>query len=108
MKDGAVAESALQGEWTGTFEGRPATLEITEVEGDSLKAVINVQYSNMIAEQLEGTVDMENKLIHFDDVVSNGNLDGRYDAILSDDLKSFEGMYENYTTKKQVKISFSK
>ena len=108
LKDMVTAESSLQGEWTGTFEGRPATLEITEVDGDNLKAVINVQYSNMISEQLEGTVDMENMLIHFDDVVSNGNLDGRYDAILSDDLKSFEGMYENYTTKKQVKISFSK
>lgn len=99
----------LVGTWEGTFEGRNATLKITEATKNGLKATIHVRYSNLTDEELTGKVNTTANTIHFDDVHQNGTLDGQYDGVFTGDgMDAFEGTYENYKTKKQVKFSFSK
>lgn len=99
----------LVGTWKGSFEGRAATLKIVEAGGGGLKATIHVQYSNVTDEKLRGSVNTTANTIHFDDVDKNGTLDGKYDGtFVGDEMDAFEGIYENYVTKKQVKFSFRK
>ena len=107
QNDGKIKE--LVGTWTGTFEGRDATLNITNASSEGLKATIHVQYKNLTNEELKGSVNTVTNTIHFDDVHKNGTLDGQYNGSFSGDgMDAFEGTYENYTTKKQVKFSFTK
>ncbi len=100
------SDTGWVGHYTGTFEGRNATMDITEVDGDKVKATITVRYSNAITEELSGTIDTREGVMQLDDVVRNGRLDGQYQAILDGD--SFYGIYKNYTTQKEVNFSFSK
>lgn len=99
----------LVGTWEGTFGGRNATLNITEAGAQVLKATIHVQYSSLTDEELVGSVNTAANTIHFDDVHKNGTLDGKYDGtFVGDGMETFEGTYENYTTGKQAKFSFSR
>lgn len=101
--------SSLVGTWKGTFEGREATLNITSDAADGITATIHVQYKNFTNEELKGTFDASTNTINFDDVHSNGTLDGKYTGTITGDEKDvFEGIYQNYKTNKQVKFSFKK
>jgi serine/threonine protein kinase len=99
------------GVWEGTFDGRDAVLEITECSLTDVKAVIKVTYSKVNEEKLTGKMDFEKKSIRLDDVErKNGSLDGFYVGEFSEDEAGevLTGVYENYTSKKQVTFSFRK
>lgn len=99
----------LIGTWNGTFEDRNATLEITEVDAKNVKATISVQYSNLINEELKGTINTQSGTIQLDDVHSNGILDGQYNGTFTDGkMNALKGSYKNYTTQKQVEFNFEK
>jgi len=99
----------LQGEWTGTFDQREATFNITNVSKEMAEASISVHYREMITESLKGSINWMEKTFHFDDVNStNGYLDGEYNGAFNDDFTKFSGTYQNYTTKKQVDFMFVK
>ncbi len=105
----AEISQALKGEWQGTFEGRNATFTIVDAAAHEVNARISVRYTNQTTETLKGTVDMEEKTFHFDDTrPDNGVLDGEYNGTFNDDFTTFSGIYQNYTTKKQVNFNFSK
>lgn len=99
--------SQFTGKWTGTFDNRNAVLNITKAEKNGgVEADIEVKYSNLLSEKLTGTIDLDEKTIHFDDLFANGNLDGKYDGTFNDEMTEFKGVYENYKTKKQVNFVF--
>jgi serine/threonine protein kinase len=102
--------SSMKGTWTGKFDNRNATLEITEAGPLGVEATIHVTYTERTAEKLTGTVDLAARTIRFDDVArTNGVLDGSYiGTFTGDGMDAFEGTYENYTTKKKVKFRFEK
>ncbi len=107
----AEAEIArtLEGEWQGTFEGRPATFSITNAGSREVTARIGVKYNNQTTETVKGKVDMEAKTFHFDDThPNNGILDGAYNGSFNEDFTEFSGAYENYKTKKRVDFKFTK
>ncbi|MEA4919166.1 protein kinase domain-containing protein [Proteiniphilum sp.] len=98
----------FQGEWKGTFDGRDAVMQISKAGKDVVEATISVQYQNLITENLTGSINVDEKSFHFDDVHANGNLDGEYNGKFNDDFTEFSGTYQNYTTKKQVDFIFVK
>lgn len=98
--------SILQGEWKGTFDGRDAVMQISKAGKEAVEATISVKYRELINEALTGSVNMEEKRFHFDDVHANGNLDGEYNGKFNDDFTEMSGTYQNYTTKKQVEFIF--
>ncbi|MDR1003522.1 MAG: aminoglycoside phosphotransferase family protein [Prevotellaceae bacterium] len=101
---------SLKGTWQGTFDGREATLEITEAGTLGIEATIHVAYSQRTSEALTGTVNMATRSLRLDDVErTNSILDGAYiGTFTGDGMDAFEGTYENYTTKKKVKFQFTK
>lgn len=100
--------SVLQGEWKGTFDGRDAVMQISKAQKELVEATITVKYRELINENLTGAINMEDKILHLDDVHANGNLDGEYDGKFNDDFTEMSGTYQNYTTKKQVSFRFVK
>ena len=95
------------GVWNGTFEGRNATLKITKANAKSVEATISVQYSNLINEELKGTINTSDGTIQLDDVNSNGILDGQYKGTFTDaKMNVLKGFYQNYKTQKQVEFHF--
>ncbi|MDR0893965.1 MAG: protein kinase [Prevotellaceae bacterium] len=105
-----MSVGALEGTWKGTFDGREATLEITEASALKIRGTIHVTYSQRTSESLTGTVDAATRTIRLDDVErTNGVLDGSYIGTFEGDgMDAFGGTYENYTTKKRVKFKFVK
>lgn len=101
--------SIVQGEWKGTFDQREATFTISKANNELVEAIITVQYRTLIKENLKGSINVENKHFHFDDVnSSNGNLDGEYNGEFNENFTKFSGVYQNYFTKKQVEFLFEK
>ena len=100
---------SLVGNWKGTFDNTPATLEITEANKNEMLATISVNYKKPLTENLKGGLNLETKSFHFNDLnPNNGILDGRYSGDFTDDFTSFSGTYQNSQTRKQVKFSFKK
>lgn len=101
----------LVGDWTGTFDNRDATVTISEIDKDgALKGVVSVRYKNQLNEQISGTVNLKTGEVVFDDIVTNGNLDGVYRGHLDqgEELMTIAGTYTNKKTGKTVDYTFSK
>jgi serine/threonine protein kinase len=94
------------GTYTGEFDNRTATLQITNLTSNEATATISVKYTNDLTEQLRGTINLETNAVHFDDMISNSNLDGEYNGTLDPETKTISGIYQNYKTKKQVAFNF--
>ncbi|MDR0989315.1 MAG: protein kinase [Prevotellaceae bacterium] len=101
----------LVGRWKGTFDGRETILNITEASTGQagIRATIHVPYSTLTNEALTGTYNAVTGTLRLDDVADNSVLDGYYLCTFAgDETEVLEGVYENYTTKKQVTFSFRK
>ena len=101
----------LTGDWTGSFDNRNATVTISEIDKNgALQGVVSVRYNNQLHEKISGTVNLETGEVVFDDMVTNGNLDGVYIGQLdkSDELMTIAGTYTNKKTGKKVNYMFRK
>ena len=104
-----VAPSAryeqMVGEYKGTFEGRKATLVITEVRGDSVFATLSVKYKKLLEEDLRGVIS--EGAIHMEDVLRNGRLDGSYEITFdADNAAGTTAMKGVYTSLKYTQAEF--
>ena len=95
-------------EWSGTFEGRSATLTITESTSKGVKAIFKVSYNREIQISLVGNVNPSTNKIHLNNPANSGDLNGKFDGTFNDERTSLTGVYENHNTKKQVKFTFNK
>lgn len=99
---------ALKGEYKGNFDNKVATFKINDVSLKNADANIKVRYKNMIDEKLNGSINIESRTFHFDDVNQNNNLDGEYNGTFNEDFTEMTGTYSNYKTKKKVEFKFNK
>ena len=100
-----------RGQWNGTFDGRPATLDVYDHDGYDLSAVIHVKYRSLLQEQLEGRYDSSLGEIFFDDKVTNNRLDGTYEGHVyrnDEGMLVYTGTYTNKKSGKQVAFEFQK
>ncbi len=102
-KDKAKTEAmtSLIGQWNGSFDGRPCTIDITSVNEDNvLSGTIYVKYRNLIQEEFAGRVDPSTGTISLDDVVTNNKLDGTYLGDITEDngVQVITGTYTNKTS----------
>lgn len=100
--------ASLEGEWKGTFDQQDAVMSITKANEKEVEANIMVTYKQLTIESVRGTINMETRIFHFDDIHNNGNLDGEYNGKFNDDFTKFSGIYQNYRTKKQVDFIFTR
>ena len=90
--------ASLEGEWKGTFDQQDAVMSITKANEKEVEANIMVTYKQLTIESVRGTINMETRIFHFDDIHNNGNLDGEYNGKFNDDFTKFSGIYQNYRT----------
>lgn len=98
------------GDWNGEFDGRAATLQITDIKEDgSFSGVMNVKYKNLIKEKVNGKITPDS--IVFTDLVQNGNLDGDYASVYErQDGNNYHvtGTYVNKMTGKTTAFNFDR
>ena len=92
------AMTTLIGQWNGTFDGRPCTIDIQSVsEDNTLSGVIYVKYRSLLQEKFVGRADPSTGTLMLDDLVTNNKLDGTYkgDITEEDGVQVITGTYTN-------------
>lgn len=98
----------IKGEYKGIFDNKNALFNVVEAVPGRVDATIKVKYKNLINESLKGTINIDSRTFHFDDLNINNKLDGEYNGSFNEDFSEFSGIYRNYKTKKQVEFKFNK
>ena len=97
------------GEWSGTFDDKPATMQILSTRPDSFSLSMTVKYQNEVTQTFTGKLEGLFGLTLDNDTPDDTVLDGGLDISLSyDHPDSFHGKYKNYTTEKTCRFSFKK
>ncbi|MDD2512448.1 MAG: protein kinase [Proteiniphilum sp.] len=96
------------GRYEGTFDERPAVLEITAASEAGLQGIMSVRYSSLLTEKVTGIIKPETDSIYLDDLERNGRLDGIYSGTYESGFGSITGIYRNHTTGKEVPFHFTR
>ena len=97
------------GEWSGTFDEKPATMQILSTRPDSFSLSITVTYQKAVTQTFTGKLDGLIDLNLENDTPDDNVLDGSLDITINyDHPDSFHGKYKNYTTEKTCLFSFKK
>ncbi|MFN7143772.1 MAG: hypothetical protein ACK4YP_08365 [Myxococcota bacterium] len=88
----AAAVSSPVGRWTGSFAGRPVSVELSGPDGALKGTVTNTFQGKAVESRVKGTYDREARRLELEDV--ERHLDsGRYSATLTDE-PALEGRFE--------------
>lgn len=95
--------------WTGTFDGKPSTIEITKATVGRVEGVVHVKFKTMTNEKVAGSINTKKNTMLLKDQVKNGVLDGNYSCTFSDDTYSkMSGTYYNPKNKKRLKFQYKR
>ncbi len=98
---------SLIGTYVGTFDKRTTTLEITEQTGNTFKGKIQIDYREVIYQQVSGQFNPKDKIITMKDFL-HSRYAGSYTGKLSDDLKTFSGVFTMTIDKTTFDFSLTK
>jgi hypothetical protein len=82
----------LKGEWTGVFDKRATTLNITEQSDSSFSGKITISYREVINQEVKGSFSPSKLKMTMTDQL-HSRYEGKYDGKLSADLKNFSGTF---------------
>ncbi len=97
----------LKGTWSGTFDSRATTLNITEQNGNEFKGKISINYREQINQEVTGTINPETKKVTMKDML-HSRYAGTYDASLANEGKSLNGTFTMNVDKTKLKFNLSK
>lgn len=107
IKDSIAKAQQLVGTWSGSFEGRNATLKITQQNGDEFKGNISIKYREAINQQVSGKIDREKKRFTMRDLAHARTM-GTYSGKLNDDFTKMSGTFTMTAEKTSVSFNLSK
>lgn len=82
----------LKGTWTGTFDGRATTLNITEQTDSSFSGNLSIKYRETIYQEVKGSFGPSSKQLKMTDQIHSKFM-GKYDGKISDDWKDISGTF---------------
>lgn len=95
--------------WTGTFDGKPSTIEITKATVGRVEGMVHVKFKTMTNEKVAGSINMKKNTMLLKDQVKNGVLDGNYSCTFSDKTYSkMSGTYYNPKNKKRLEFQYKR
>ena len=94
----------LVGKWTGKFDGRVTTLNITEQDGLTYKGSITINYRDVINQQISGKINLEKKTFTMNDLLHH-RFAGSYSGKISDDLNTLAGTFIQKVDKRQAQFN---
>lgn len=99
----------IESTWTGTFDGKTSTIDITKATVNQVEGVVHVQFKTMTNEKVSGTIDTKKNIMRLKDLEKNGVLDGNYTCQFSDDSYSkITGTYYNPKNRKQLHFQYER
>ncbi len=101
------ATPELKGTWEGKFDKRSTKLVITEQTGNTFKGNITINYRNVIKQKVEGTINPKTKKITMKDLL-HSRYKGKYEGQLSEDGKTFNGVFTMDVGHKKFNFSLTK
>ncbi len=109
MEEAKVVTSVpdLKGVWQGKFDKRNTKLVITEQNGNAFKGNITINYRNVIKQKVEGAINPKTKKITMKDLL-HSRYKGTYEGTLSEDGKTFSGIFTMDVGKKKFQFSLSR
>ena len=106
VKDPALEEKIsipdIKGTWTGVFDGKSTTLQITEQTDSSFSGKISINYKQMLNQDVKGNFSPSTLKISMADQLHSKFM-GKYNGKLSKDYKNFSGTF----TKNRDNSNFS-
>jgi len=92
----------LKGTWTGVFDGKSTTLQITEQTDSSFSGKISINYKQTLNQDVKGNFSPASLKISMTDQLHSKFM-GKYNGKLSKDYKNFSGTF----TKNRDNSNFS-
>jgi hypothetical protein len=96
IKDPLIEEKIIipdiKGTWTGTFDGKPTTLNITEQTDSSFSGKITINYKQALNQDVKGNFSPTVLKISMADQLHSKFM-GKYDGKFSADYKNFSGTF---------------
>lgn len=92
----------LKGTWTGIFDGKSTTLQITEQTDSSFSGKISINYKQTLNQDVKGNFSPASLKISMADQLHSKFM-GKYNGKLSKDYKNFSGTF----TKNRDNSNFS-
>jgi hypothetical protein len=112
MTDSAVVQPKdsipnLEGRWTGTFDNKSTTLQITSQDSLSFTGKITINYRDVINQQVKGSFNPKKKTFNMKDQL-HSRFQGKYSGKLSDDTKKISGTFTMDLDGKKFPFSLTK
>ncbi len=82
----------VKGSWTGTFDKRPTTLQITEQADSSFSGKITINYREVINQEIKGIISPSTGEISMKDQL-HSRYQGKYNGKLSEEGNNFSGTF---------------
>ncbi|HEY6627199.1 MAG TPA: hypothetical protein VIZ21_09600 [Ignavibacteriaceae bacterium] len=82
----------IKGTWTGTFDGKPTTLNITEQADSSFSGKITINYKQTLNQDVKGNFSPSTLKMSMVDQLHSKFM-GKYIGNLSEDFKKFSGTF---------------
>jgi hypothetical protein len=92
----------IKGTWTGVFDGKSTTLQITEQTDSSFSGKITINYKQTLNQDVKGNFSPTSLKISMADQLHSKFM-GKYNGMLSKDYKNFSGTF----TKNRDNSNFS-
>ena len=97
----------FMGTWTGTFDSRNATLNITNQTENEFQGELSVNYHDQLVKPVSGTFNKEQKTFTMRDTQS-GRFAGKYSGKLSDDMTKMDGTFTLKTDNSNYNFNLTK
>jgi PBP1b-binding outer membrane lipoprotein LpoB len=97
----------ITGTWTGKFDSRATTLNITSQDSTSFKGKITIHYRQVINQEVKGTFNPNKLTLNMSDQLHSRYM-GKYAAKLSPDMKKMTGTFTLNVDKKNLNFNLTK
>ncbi len=97
----------LKGNWTGVFDSRPTTLNITEQTDSSFSGKITINYRQVINQDVKGLFSPTTLKMNMTDQL-HSRYEGSYSGKLSKDLNTYSGTFTMKVDGKKFSFNLKK
>ena len=92
VADNKIQIPELKGTWTGVFDGKSTTLQITEQTDSSFSGKISINYKQTLNQDVKGSFSPTTLKISMVDQLHSKYM-GKYDGKFTEDYKNFSGTF---------------
>lgn len=97
----------MVGTWTGVFDSRACTLEITKQDSTTFSGSITINYREVVKQSVSGSINIKKMTVSMQDLL-HSRYKGTYFGKLSTDMKNYSGTFTLIVDKKKLSFNLNK